>query len=487
MILYMIRQEKKMDYWVCRLVIKGVILLLSCLLATVPVCGLNIMVFEQTDRTAPIPQALIYMNGEYTATTDENGTYNLTYEGDPPSLRIVKAGYREWTGIPLVNDTLLLAPLQIRNCTYSIQVFDADTLLPLSGIQVKAGQLDGTVCQNHTDSNGSVVFPLKAEQVYDLTISGGKYQTIRDKLVTGFENNAVQFSMIRNDRISLLVQDIKTKHPIPDVLLSIDGKSSGETNEKGILVTNMSRGVNHMIEAISPGYEKTILQKNPGEEDLILDVALVPLKSTVFVSVYDPAKKPIVGAEVKLDGDKAGFTSEYGRLSIPDLELRSYSFTILKDGYHSQSRILDLSSNSSDIIFDLIPDQTPITVIVRDNLGHPLPNASISVNGSFMNMSTINGTTVLNLKDGLSYIIGANLTGYQQNNTTIIPPVSAPICLVLYSKEKEMGLSTFPWLQICVGFVAILVVIVVLYNLGHKKRPSTRARKKRTDLKKRSL
>ena len=108
------------------------LLILGFIIIGVPVCALNIMVFEQTDRTVPIPQALIYTNEEYTATTNENGTYNLSYEGDPPALRIAKAGYREWTGTPKVNDTLLLVPLQIRNCSYSIQVFDADTLLPLS-------------------------------------------------------------------------------------------------------------------------------------------------------------------------------------------------------------------------------------------------------------------------------------------------------------------------------------------------------------------
>ena len=122
---------------------------------------------------------------------------------------------------------------------------------------------DGTTRQDHTDSNGSVLLPLRTEQVYDLTLTERNYQTVREKLVSGFENAALQYSMIRSDRISLLVQDSQTHHPVPDVQIIIDGKQSGETNQKGILISNLTRGVDHMIEATAPGYEKTILQKKP--------------------------------------------------------------------------------------------------------------------------------------------------------------------------------------------------------------------------------
>ncbi len=467
--------------------VSGCLLLLLCLLVSAPVCGLNIMVFEQTDRTAPIPQALIYTNGEYAATTNENGTYNLSYEGVPPALRIAKAGYREWTGTPLVNDTLLLVPLQIRNCTYSIQVFDADTLLPLPDIQVKASLADGTIRQNHTNSNGTVLLPLRTEQVYDLTITGGKYQTLRDKLVTRFEDTAVQYSMSRSDRISLHVLDAYTKHPVADVQILTDGMDSGKTSEKGILITNMSRGVDHMIEAVSPGYEKTILQKNPGEEDLILDVALVPLKSTVFVSVYDPAKQPIEGAEVRIDGGLTGTTSQYGRISTPDLEMRSYLISVSKKGYKSESRTVDLTSNKSDIIFDLTPDQISVPVLIKDNQGRSLSNASVLVNGSQMAVSNGNGSAVLTLRENQSYYIGAVLAGYLQNNTTVTPPLSTPATLVLTPKEKENVVTPFPLIEAGIIVLVVLVLLLILFMRGGGKRPSSRARRRRTDLRKRSL
>lgn len=466
----------------------GVIILLDCIIIGVPVCALNIMVFEKTDRTVPIPQALIYANGEYTATTNENGTYNLSYEGDPPALRIAKAGYRDWIGTPSVNDTLLLVPLQIRNCTYSIHVFDADSLLPLSGLQVRASLGDGTMQQNPTDSNGSVTLPLKTEQVYDLTITGRNYQTIREKLVTGFENAAVQYSMIRNDRISLLVQDGNTHHPVSDVQITTDGKQLGVTNEKGILITNLTRGVDHMIEAMAPGYEKTLLQKNPGEEDLIIDLTLVPLKSTIFVSVYDPAKHPVEGAEVRINGNPVGFTTQYGRLSIPDLELRSYEFTVSKDEYKKESRTLDITPNSSDITFDLIPEMARVIVTVQDLQGKPLPNASVRVDGGSSNfLSKDNGTVNLDLKEGRSYLIAADLEGYLSNNTTVKPPVTTPVFLNLTPKGQKNDANPFPWLYLGIGGVLAMGAVLVLMYRGGGRKPSSFSRKKRMVLRKRSL
>ncbi|MDD1727913.1 MAG: carboxypeptidase-like regulatory domain-containing protein [Methanospirillum sp.] len=476
-----------MQYRICKLIQGIVILLISCIIAGVPVCALNIMVFEQTDRTVPIPQALIYANGEFAATSDVNGTYNLSYEGDPPALRIAKAGYREWKGSPSVNDTLLLVPLQIRNCTYSVQIFDADTLLPLTGIQVKAGLSDGTIRQNRTDSNGSVQLPLRTEQVYDLTITGGKYQTIRDKLVTGFEDTAVQYSMIRNDRLSLLVQDAQTHHPVPDAQIFTDRTDSGKTNDKGILITNMSRGTDHMIEATAPGYEKTILQKNPGEEDLIIEVTLLPLKSRVFVSVYDPARQPIEGAEIKIDGESVGLTTQYGRLSIPDRELRSYIFTVSKIGYKSASRTLDLTQNSSDIIFDLQPEVTRVQVSVENLQGISLPNASVLVNGSLVAKTNSNGSAILNLNEARSYLIGVELDGYYPNNSTVKLPLSGPVSLLLTPKEQDNVATSLPWLYIGVGIVIVLGIGFFLLYRGGGKRPSSHVRKKRSTLKKRSL
>ncbi|MFH0967686.1 MAG: carboxypeptidase regulatory-like domain-containing protein [Methanobacteriota archaeon] len=470
-------------------IMHGVLVLaIAGLLTGVPASALNIMVFEQSDRTAPVPLALIYSDGEYSATTDENGTYNLSYEGDPPLLRIAKAGYRDWIGTPAVNDTLLLVPLQIRNCTYSIQVFDADSLLPVEGAQVRTGYGADTVRQGHTDANGTVTLPLRSEQVYDLTITMRNYQPVRDKLVTGFENIDIQYSLIRNDRISVLVKDAQGGQVISDAVIFADGQESGKTNEKGILTTNLSRGIDHTLEVVAPGYEKTVLQKKPEDEDLIFDINLIRLKSPVFVSVYDTGKQPVEGAAVWIDGNEIGMTNQYGRFMVPDLELREYEFLVFKEGYESRKRSQLITSESSDIIFEISPVKVEMMVRVQDPSGHAIPNATVQLDNVSILHADINGSVGFILEQGRSYLVSANMDGYRGNNTTISASDLTPVVLVLTPQESPMVDAPFPWLTIGVILALVLAgVILILYYRGGGKRPSSYSRQKRNSLRKRSL
>ena len=476
-----------MEYRV-QLAISRVMLLIICLgVSGVPASALNVMVFEQTDKTAPIPEALIYANGEYIATTDSNGTYNLTYEGDPPSLRIAKAGYRDWTGVPPLNDTLLLAPLQARNCSFLIQVFDADTLLPIQGALVRAGIEDSDVGRSISEENGSVVLSLRSEQVYDLVISSRNYQTIRDKLVTGFENGEKQYSMIKNDRLSLYVKDSLDNKPVAGALLRADGVDLGKTSENGILITNLSRGVDHTIEADAGGYEKTVLAINPSDKDLILDLSLIRLKSHVFVSVYGEDKRPVEGVQVSLNGNTTGITNEYGRVSFPNLELIPYEFMISKDGFETINRVQNITPDTTDIIFEIRPSTNLLQVFVQDSFGEPLPNASVIINNSSESLTNLNGSTTFELYQGV-YTIEARKDAYLSNNTSVSLPVRDPISLSLTPVVNKKEDISIPWMPLGIGVIICgLGIMVIMIIRGKGRNKSSHSRKKRNGLRKRSL
>ena len=98
-----------------------------------PACALTFMVYEQSDRTIPISQALIYAGDHYVGTTDDQGSFSLPIDDTPPVIRVTRAGYREWTGAPAINDSLVLVPLEVRNVQYTVQVLDYDTKVPVSG------------------------------------------------------------------------------------------------------------------------------------------------------------------------------------------------------------------------------------------------------------------------------------------------------------------------------------------------------------------
>ncbi|PKL60539.1 MAG: hypothetical protein CVV33_02135, partial [Methanomicrobiales archaeon HGW-Methanomicrobiales-4] len=273
-----------------------------------------------------------------------------------------------------------------------------------------------------------------------------------------------------------------------DAVIFADGHESGKTNEKGILTSNLSRGVDHTLEVIAPGYEKTVLQKKPEDEDLILDINLIRLKSPVFVSVYDSGKLPVEGAAVWIDGNETGMTNQYGRLTIPDLELRAYEFSVFKEGYESRKRSQLITSESSDIIFEINPVKVEMMVRVQDPPGQPIANASVEFDNISVSHTDRNGSVILTFEQGRSYRVSANMDGYQGNNTTISASDFTPVVLVLTPQESPMVDAPFPWLTTGVILALILAgVLLILYYRGGGRRPSSYSKQKRSSLRKRSL
>ncbi|HWQ67410.1 MAG TPA: hypothetical protein VN372_11120 [Methanospirillum sp.] len=465
----------------------AICVLLALLLVIGPVCALNIIVFEQSDRTAAIPEALIYTDGEYTARTDANGSYNLTYEGEPPVIRVTKAGYRDWSGTPVANDTLVLVPMQVRNCTLTVKVFDADTLLPAPGVHIRVGIDDNTIQEGYTNTEGSVILPLRAEQVYDLVITAKNYQTVRDNLVTGFDNTAMQYSLIRNDRISVQVKDLQDGNFVSDAIIRVDNHEAGKTNEHGIVITNLTRGTEHTIEAVAQGYEETRLQKMIGEDELIIDLSLVREKSPAFVSVYGTDKRPIEGAYVQINGNESGLTNQYGRLMVPDLEVGEYELSVSKDAYERSSRRLMISPDTQDIVFEIRPVRIEQLIWIQDPSGLPLPNATVVLNNVTKISADESGSVRLNLEPEKNYVLSASLTGYLPNNTTLSGKSADPIVLVLLPEEKKIE-PYFPWVQVGIGIALILgvIVAVLFFLVGSRKRSGVSRRKKQMN-KRRSL
>lgn len=479
-----LEEGQDMENRVNTVMVRAVVVIACLCIVWIPVSAVQIMVFEQTDKTAPIYQALIYANGDYIAATDLNGTYNLSYEGDPPSLRIAKAGYRDWTGSPHVNDTLVLAPMQSRNTTYTLHVFDADTLLPVQGAMVRVNE-ELEEGRTQTGVNGTATLSLRSEQVYDLVITSQNYQTFRDKLVTGFEDGQKQYSMIKKDRLSLFVKDGADSHPVSGAELLADGVLIGRTNEKGILITNLSRGQDHTIDVHADGYARTTTVISPMEDDLIIDLTLSRQRSDVFVSVYDSEKRPVEGAHVSLDDRDAGVTNEYGRILVPDLDLKAYDFVVTKEGYNSVLLNQEITSETTDVIVEITPALFNLDVLVTTPDGLPIVNASVSVDNISTKETSSEGNVTFLLPPG-SYQVTA-IRESLTNNTSLALSSQTAITLLLTPDAEHHDDLAIPWVYLGGGLIALLIVILLIFLRGGKGNRNTYVRKKRSSLRRRSL
>ncbi len=466
--------------------LKGLIvsILICLLIGLVAGSSLTLIVYEQSDRTAPVPEALVYTNGIISGKTNLDGSYNFSMEGVPPSIRVAKAGFSDWTGTPLENDTLVLVPLTIRNACYIVEVLDGDTLLPISDATVEAVGIDQEKIVNVTDGSGKTMLPLKTEQVYNLQITAPLYQIERDTIVTGFENLTGQYSLVKNDRLSVRVADSADVSPIPDAMVTIDGIGVGKTNERGILITSLNRDGEHKIEISAAGYDSESIAKRIGAEELLIDFLLNRQHTTIFISVFDSSRLPIAGVNVTIDGISKGVTNEYGRLMISNLDMVDYSVSLSKDGYETAIQTVKPDSETGEVTVELTQQKMSTLITVVDERAVSIQNASVSLDGVQSGSTNANGTFFIRITSGSEGVVTAEKDGYMQNSTVINSETKNATIILTRDKAAMTSGGGIPFVFVIIGGLAIVCLIIgIAIRVGRSKS----GRHRRNHSRKRSL
>lgn len=444
-----------------------------------------VIVFEQSDRTVLIPEAIIYADGKITGKTDINGAFNLSFEGYPPLIRVAKGGYTDWSGSPADNDTAVLVPLQVRNSTLHIEVFDADTLTPVSDALIVAIGEDSSRHEAHSGPDGTAEMALRADQVYNVEINGKNFQTAHDTVVTASDSSTVQYSLVRNDRISIRVSDAVGVYPIASAAVQIDGAIAGATNDRGVLISNTSRNVEHIFDISAEGYDPLHIARTISYEDQVVDFPLSKAKSTVFISVYDKNERPIPNATISTDGSSSGETNEFGRLMISSLEMKPYEFSATHEGFKKNSVQYTPGTETSEVIIVLESEFTDHEVLVTDSRGMPLSDVSLYLLGENQetlsnSMTGSNGTSIIPINEDMSYRVKAEKGGYYPNSTSVSREGNQTHLILHTPATANAGSQEFPWLFIGIGILIVLGAGAGLFILKNQnKRPRRRGRSNR--------
>ena len=444
-----------------------------------------IIVFEQSDRTVLIPEAIIYADGKIAGKTDVNGAFNLDFEGYEPNIRVAKGGYTEWTGSPSANDTAILVPLQVRNSTLHVEVFDADTLIPVQDAYVVVTGEDGTRQDARTGFEGKADLGLRADQVYNLEITAPNFQEAHDTVVTGGDSTTVQYSLVRHDRISIRVLDLAGSFPIQSAHVQIDGMKTGTTNDRGILISNISRNIEHIFDISVDGYEPAHITRTISFEDQVVDFPLTKAKSTVFVSVYNKDQKPISNASVRMDGVLLGDTNEFGRLMVPALEIKQYEFVVTCDSYKKNTMSFTPGKETGELIIVLESEFTDLEVFASDAHGNPLKDVTVFLQGDARETLNIcetdmNGTCLLPALEGKMYHIRAEKGGYYPNSSPA-DTHTVPNTIILHNPATAGSNSTgtSPFIPVFIGFILLITGTGLYLFFMKEKRPRRKSRVKR--------
>ena len=463
--------------------IVSICLVLSLCLAS----GSSVMVivFEQSDRTVLIPEAIIYADGKIAGKTDVNGAFNLSFEGYLPNIRVAKGGYTEWTGSPAENDTAILVPLLVRNSTLHVEVFDADTLIPVQDAYIVVTSEDGIRHEARSSFEGKADLGLRADQVYSLEINAPNFQATHDTVVTGGDSTTVQYSLVRNDRISIRVLDSASSYPIQSAHVESDGMKIGTTNDRGILISNISRSIEHVFDISADGYEPSHVTRTISFEDQVVDFPLVKAKSTVFVSVYNKDQKPLSNASVKMDGVMIGDTNEFGRLMVPSLEIRPYEFIVDRDGYKRNTLTFTPGKETGELIIVLESEFIDLEVIASDAYGAPLRNVSVFLLGDAQETlnsceTDLNGTCPLPAIEGKMYRIKAEKGGFYPNSTAANTKTN-PNTIVLHNPATVSSNSSapFPIIPVAAALILLIVGAGLFVILSKRQRPRRKSHSNR--------
>jgi hypothetical protein len=375
-------------------------------------------------------------------------------------------GYEVWEKLVAKNETSVLVNLSRKNITLKINLFDSDSLGPVSGarINISAEQMKQT---NLTDVSGSVTFGVHATTLYSIDIIAPGYLPRSGSIDVGTENKDAQYWMFPANRFSFVVKDKNGMAPVPDAEVRINTTLLGKTDSRGVLTTPVTRGKVYIIEIKKGGYETFTESRIIGETDALYSVALSQAPLGAFISVFDEKRDPINAADVYINGNLSGTTNQFGRINFPDLVSGSYTVEVRKTGYSSVNRTILITNKGEDYTFEIPFESADLTLFVQEKDQKIVPNATILINGNTMGVTDEHGLYRTKVKFNTPYNITAIKDTYQpvsvqkqfaQGNAT------ASVTLIM-EKSLDWGLIT----MIVIGALGVLIAFGVIRKWGGRK------------------
>ena len=457
-------------------VTRRLIFLVLCLLLLAggaQAATLYVNVFEKTTNVTAIPYASVFVNGALAGKTGTDGIFTFTHPGTSPiTVKVMKPGYDSWEDDVGMAESSILVQLRKKELVLKIDIFDADSALPIANSQVRVMGPNITESLKMTDKDGSVTFPAQAASIYNLQITATNYQNRNEVVEMGMEGKNIQYLLIRGDRFSILAKSAADQSPIANAEVFIDGVSKGKTDGKGILSLEIPRNKVYNIKITRPGFTDYFEKKLISDSEAVVtaSMAVAPYQASIYV--FDETKAPVQGASVIIDGKVLGNTSQYGKYTFHDLASGQYVLEVKHPGFSSLRREIGEDDLGKDITVELPFQQADLTIFVEDEGYHVIPGVSISLNGRNTGITDDNGALTTKVKVSTEYNISATMKGYKPATmTSVIDPRNTSATVTL-SMEKDLNIGIF----LTAGLIiAVIIIVILVILLVVRRKPKTRS------------
>ena len=194
------------------------------------------------------------------------------------------------------------------------------------------------------------------------------------------------------NNFSFIVKDKDTGVAIPGAEVRINTILTGTTDDRGILITPVTRGKSYTLEIRKPGYTTYTETRTISSSDAIYSAELTKIAVGVNIYVTDENRMPLTGADIYINGTLSGSSNDFGRLSFPNLITGDYLIEIRKPGYVTQSRAISLAGQQGqDYSFTLPLENAVMTISVLDKDQKIVPNATVIIDGNPAGVTDDNG------------------------------------------------------------------------------------------------
>ncbi|MDD1695916.1 MAG: PEGA domain-containing protein, partial [Methanoregula sp.] len=285
-------------------------------------------------------------------------------------------GYTDWEKLIAKNETAVLVNLSPKSISLKLNLYDSDSLGPVSGASVTLSGENET-WTNVTDSNGSITFNVNADSPYSFNIAAQNYLSRNGIIDIGTENIVAQYWLLPSNRFSFVIKDKADMVAIPDAEVYVDGVLVGKTDARGLLTIAVTRGEIYSIVIKKPGYETLAELREINETDALYTGLLSKTAVGAFIYSFDENHVPINGSDIYINGNLSGTTNQFGRSNFPNLVSGSYSVEVRKNGYISANRTITITNQSEDFTFEMPFENADLTIFVLENDQKIVPDAII--------------------------------------------------------------------------------------------------------------
>jgi hypothetical protein len=444
------------------------ILLCTFLLCSIVQATILQITVQDSINNSTIPRATVFLNGENYARTNNDGQVFLNHSGlNDTLIRVSMTGYNDWENLVAGNATSLIVNLTRMSITLKVNLYDSNSLEPISGAQVNISA-DHITQTNLSEISGSVIFDVNATTIYTLEVTAPDYLSRNAIIDMGTDDMEAQYLMLQANQFVFIVKDKNSSAAIPDAEVRIDSALIGKTDMRGVLTIPVKRGNVHTIEIKKDGYQTFTESREIGQTESLYPVGLSKALVGAFISVFDENHAPIAGADVFINGTYSGTTNQYGRLNFPNLVSGSYNAEVRMTGYMAQNRTILVTKPNEDYIFEIPFENADLTLFVQEKDQKVVPNVTILLNGQTLGTTDDHGQYKTKVRFNTQYNITAIKDTYQPvvvEKQFTEGNANVSVTLIM-EKSPDWGLLTI----IIVGALSVFVLFAALRIWGSHKR-----------------